>query len=315
MSMPQIVSQVGAQLGVEVDGRHSALFCMKDGFPIQLSETRHNNSKSLVGIIRFDDASQTETVQQALRNPAVEQTGLKSKAVKVEDGVVTLRWHSGITGYGKPQKLANQFASVLSSVKTVVKEPGLRCRQCNSSEVNAPLLINGVVDRLCPACIDLLAQQATAARQAYDAIPVRVPRMLLVTAVASLLGAGVWAGITSATNTMYWLVAIGIGAAIGWSTTKAAGKGGLPVQAVTVAATLASVLIGQCCFVGAMINQYALQQGAEPALLDVALAVPGVLFDGESIGDLLFALGGGLIGAMSAAARAAKPKLDVSVER
>lgn len=315
MSMPQIVSQVGAQLGVEVDARHSALFCMLDGFPIQLTETRQNNSKSLVGIIRFDDASQTELVQQALRSPAVEQTGLKSKAVKVEDGLVTLRWPSGITGYAKPQQVASQFASVLDSVKTVVKEPGLTCRTCGSSEVSAPLLVNGVVDRLCPACLDRLAQEAAAVQQAYDAIPLRVPRMLLVTTATALIGAGAWAGITAATNTMYWLVAIGIGAAIGWSTTRAAGRGGLPVQAVTVSATVASVLIGQCCFVGAMINQYALQQGADPALLDVALAVPGVMFDSESIGDLLFALGGGLIGAISAAARAARPKLNVSVER
>ncbi|MBN2360979.1 MAG: hypothetical protein JXR83_16100 [Deltaproteobacteria bacterium] len=315
MAMPQIVTRVAANMGLEGDPRHNALFCMKDGFPIQLCETSHNNTRQLVGIIRFDDASQSDAVVQALHNPAVEQSGLKHRAIKVEDGMITLRWTGGIAGYGKPQKVAGQFSSVLNTVKSVVKEPGLVCRRCGSTELDRPLLVNGVVDRLCPACVDQLALETAAVEQAYDAIPVRVPHLLLAAGATALLGAGLWAGITTATNSMFWLVAIGIGAAIGWATAKAAGKGGLAIQAVTVVATVASVLIGQCGFVGLAVYQYAVGQGADPDLLQVALAIPGVMFDPEAIGDLLFALGGGLVGAVYAAARAGKPRLGVSVER
>jgi hypothetical protein len=75
--------------------------------------------------------------------------------------------------------------------------------------------------------------------EAYEALPTRWGRAILVGGVLALVGAVLWDAVSCfGRNALFWLLAIAIGGVIGWGTTKAAGKGGRGVQFLAGAFTL-----------------------------------------------------------------------------
>jgi hypothetical protein len=175
------------------------------------------------------------------------------------------------------------------------------------------MLVDGVVDRVCPACLQRLTHEAKVASDRYDDLPMNLSLAVPAAAALALVGAVAWAALEIGTNRMYWLAAAGIGILIGWGTTRAAGKGGRPVQVLSAVFTVLSVLLGQLLFVAWHVNQQAKTEGMEIDWSAFAADSPAILKAGGS--DTVFALVAGLVGALSAIARASKPKLDVSVER
>jgi len=72
------------------------------------------------------------------------------------------------------------------------------------------------------------------------------------------------------------------------------------------------VLLGQLIYIGYYVHQ---QAGKESAVVDwgkFVLAAPNLLINTGT--DTLFAIGGGLVGALYAARKAGKPKMEVRVE-
>lgn len=314
MAKNAIYQELAQQLGLESAHKVTQLFAMKDGYPLQFFEKAEGNSRKMVAVLRYDEPSLDEDVKMALADPAIAQAGLKQKHWKVEAGLVQLFWPKGITGYPKAAQMAGQLSAVLERVKAVTRAPGMICRHCNQASIVGPSLVNGLVDRICQGCVAEAERAAGELQAAYDAKKVRVTAMLLAAATSALAGALIWAGVTVGTNRMFWMLAVGIGVGIGWVTVKAAGKGGRPVQAVVVLASLCSVFLGQFLFIAYLIDQEIAQSGQEAAWPEILQVVPQVLFGAESLGDLVFALVGGIFGAFTAASMAARPKLGVQVQ-
>jgi hypothetical protein len=169
-----------------------------------------------------------------------------------------------------------------------------------------------VVDRVCPACAERLQHEARQASARYDEAPLNLPLAVAAAAALAVAGGAAWAGIAIATHRVFWLVAIGVGLAIGWATTKAAGKAGRVVQVLGALATVISVLLGELFLVGYHVQQQARRRRPGGGLAPSSPPLPHPLQLG---GETLFALGGGLIGAWYAARLAARPTIEVRVEK
>jgi len=174
------------------------------------------------------------------------------------------------------------------------------------------MLLNDVVDRVCPSCIERLRHDVRRASQQYDDLPLNLPLAVMTAAVTAAVAALAWAGIAVATNRMFWAVAIGSGALIGYCTTRVVGRGGIAVQGVTGVFTVISVLLGQALFLAWQVHKHAQARGLKVDWKVFTAYIPSLLW--ADTGSTLFALGGGLLGAYYAVKRAAKPKLEVRVE-
>jgi hypothetical protein len=305
------IAAAGAKLGLS-STRAGLVFGLKDGYPVQLAARRTNNHEAVVEIIRYDDAARDQAVCQAIQASA-KAGGIKARQLKVGDGLVVYEHPRRLFGSLRADAVAAELEALLRAVKDAAPARPASCRLCRSSTGAEPMLLNGVVDRVCPSCVERLQHEAKITARQYESLPMNMPLAVLVAAILAVVSAAVWAAILIGTNRMYWAIAIGIGAVIGWGTTRAAGKGGLPVQVTGGLFTIASVLLGQVFFIAWLANKYAESRGTHIDWNAFAAAVPGLLW--ESGADTLFSLGGGLLGAFYAIRRAGKPKIEVSVER
>jgi hypothetical protein len=314
MGMPKIIGELAALLKMPVASQQNSVYSMVDGYPVQFFEAADGNSTLLWSIIRFDDPSKDALVMNAVsQSQSIAQTQLKPKHIEVAGGIVSVKWVKGITGYAKTEKILEQFVSVFNTVKSAVSGPGLKCRVCGVQEVSAPILVDGMVDRVCQACTDDIKKKSDEAQAAYDAIPVRMSYALITAAVLAVVGSAIWAASIIATQTMYWMIAILIGAGIGWATTKAAGKGARSVQVIVFTATVLSILVGMIFFIGYIVNAEAAKAGEQVNWIGFIVSIPAILM--ESLWDVAFSLGGGIVGAMTAASKAGRPDLTVKVDK
>ena len=314
MAMPKVIRELADRLEILAAPQQKSIYAMKDGYPIQFLETLKKNKTTLLGVIRFDDAAKDKLIRDSLsKDQTIKQSGLKIKNVDVTNGIITLNWVKGITGYPKTERILEQYKSVLESIKALVTGPGLKCRVCQSNSIDAPVLIDGVVDRVCHACIEKMQQEMTKLKAAYQALPTNYLLAVITAAVLVVVGAVVWSAIIISTHRMFWMLAVLIGAGIGWGTTKAAGKGGLPVQVVVFSGTLISILLGMIAYVGYLVQEEAVKAGGVVDWAEFFRNVPYFLMQVKE--DVLFSMGGALIGAFVAASKAAKPKLLMKIEQ
>lgn len=314
MAMPKIIRELASRLEIPVVPQQRSIYAMRNGFPVQFLETLKKNKTTLLGVIRFDEADKDKLIRDTLsKDQTIKQSGLKVHNIDVTNGVITLNWVKGITGYPKTERILGQYNSVLEGIKALVTGPGLKCRVCQSSSIDAPVLINGVVDRMCQACIEKMQQEMDKLKAAYQALPTNYLLAVITAVILVVVGAAVWSAIIISTHRMFWVLAVLIGAGIGWGTSKAAGKGGLPVQAIVFSGTLISILLGMIVYVGYLVQEEAVKTGGTVDWAEFFRNVPYFLLQIKE--DLLFSLGGALIGAIVAASKAAKPKLLMKVEQ
>ena len=235
------------------------------------------------------------------------------KKVEVASGLAIYRHAKPLFRSLGADRVAAQLGALLGAVKLAGPPPAAVCRLCGSTSGSDPVLINEIVDRVCPACVERLQHEAKLAAQRYEELPVNVPLATLTAAALAVVAALVWAGIAIATNRMFWLIAIGGGALIGWGTIRAAGRGGRVPKVLGAAFTVISVLLGQVLFVAYQFQKYAQSQGGTVNWNVFASKIPVILADLG--GDTLFALGAGLVGAFYAVRSAGKPRLEVTVEK
>lgn len=288
-------------------------FGEKDGVAVQMMEGRDGNSSAFVGILRWDKADRDGLVRERLKaSERLKEAGIKPSQVKIENGmaVYTLPFAFSI-GMPDADQLVKRMQALLNEIKTVVGEASRGCLVCGT-DVSEPALINNVVGRICPGCQEKARVEAKQLSEAYDAIPTRWFRAVLVGTVLMIVGAVVWDASIIYLERMYWILAIGIGIAIGWATTKAAGKGGLGVQVLSGTLTVLAVVGGMLVLFAVAALGQALENTASGS---VSLFPIFTSILSEAAGDLAFAGIGSLIGAVSAAQRAGKPKFDVAVEK
>jgi hypothetical protein len=231
----------------------------------------------------------------------------------VGDGVLVYRHHRTWFRSIPSATIVTELDALLTAVKLATAPPAAVCRLCGSTSGSTPILVNGVIDRVCPACIERLQHDVKRAMAQYDDQPANLPLAIIVAAVLALVTAVGWAVITVGTQRMFWVVAVGGGVLVGWGTTRAAGRGGRAVQVIGVVFTLLGVLLGEVLVLAYHVKEYAATRQFAVEWAEFARTVPHMLW--ASGGDTVFALGGGLVGAYYAARMAAKPKLEVKVDR
>lgn len=311
--MSDVVRQAGQQLGLDVQPGQTNLFGDLDGFLVQLLSVKDDNRvESIVAMIRHGQPEGADAVKEAISSADLAAIGIKSKDVTVDEDLVTIKISRGFVRRPDAEAVVQAFESVLDIVKSQVEPGEPICNGCEEAFGGPPILINGVVHRMCPSCVEDLHQAADEARAAYDALPLNLPLTIATAAILAVVGAAIWAGIAVGLSGMFWMVAIGIGALIGFGTSKAAGKGAVIVQVIGGAFTVISMLLGEVVTYGYYAQKAAAQEGFEIDWLMFLQATPEILM--ETPGDTAFALGGGLIGAFYAAKMGAKPNLAVDVE-
>lgn len=313
-SLADTVAQVGSRLGLKSVPDRKLAYGIRDGYLVEVACGRDGNTECIVEIIRHGDAARDPAVREAIgRSAEVTAKGVKPKRVKVEDGMVVHR--HPVIFFQRPgvDALAAEVEALLHAVQTASPPAPARCRVCGSDSGAEPVLLNGVVDRVCPACTERLQHEVRQAMERYDAAPLNLPLAVLTAAVLAGLGAIVWAGLAVATHRVFWFVAIGAGLLIGWGTTMAAGKRALPVQATAAVFTLVSVLLGELLLVGYHLQKQTQHSGQQVDWAAFATAAPNILW--RLGGETAFAVGGGLLGAWYATRMAARPKLEARVER
>lgn len=116
----------------------------------------------------------------------------------------------------------------------------------------------------------------------------------------AIAGAVVWALLLAYAEVQLWLLAIGIGWLVGQAAVRGAERMTDSLRVVVVLLTLGAVVVGQ-------LLGFTLQLNREAGILDFAFAME-LYFDNLDTfgGDLLFALGGGGMGAWVAATQSNK---------
>ena len=319
-NLSETVTEAGRALGLQ-GTQPTALalaapmaYGLKDGYPVQLVRGHDEGQECIVMIVRYDaperDAAVREAVAQA---PTVHDREITPSRVHVGDGVLVYRHHRNWFRSIPSQTIVAEFEALLTAVKLATTPPAAVCRLCGSTSGSTPILLNDVIDRVCPACVERMQHEVKRAMAQYDDQPANLPLATIVAAVLALVTAVGWAAVTVGTQRMFWLVAVGGGLLVGWGTTRAAGRGGRAVQVIGVVFTLIGVLLGEVLVMAYHVREYAATRQLVISWAEFARAVPHMLWRGG--GDTIFALGGGLVGAYYAARKAAKPKLEVKVEK
>ena len=308
-----VVGAAGRRLGLRTAQRPDIAYGVKDGYLVQVAAGNADGSACAVEIVRYVDATRDAAVRSAvLASDAVARGTIKPGHLQIGDGLAIHRRRRRLFRSVEADRVVNDVEALLASVKRACPSPPVACRLCGSTSGNEPMLLNDVVDRVCPSCIERLRHDVRRASQQYDDLPLNLPLAVMTAAVVAVVAALAWAGIAVATNRMFWGVAIASGALIGYCTTRAVGRGGVGVQCVTGLFTVISVVLGQALFLAWQVHKHAQTRGLKVDWKVFAGYVPSLLW--VDSGSTLFALGGGLLGAYYAVRKAAKPKLEVKVE-
>jgi hypothetical protein len=313
-SLADTVAQAGSRLGLKSMPDKQLAYGVRDGYLVELACGRNGNSDCIVEIIRHGDPARDAAVREAIgRSAEVASKGVKPRRVKVEDGLVIHRHPVVFFQRPRAEAVTGEVEALLRAVQTASAPAPARCRFCGGDGGAEPVLLNDVVDRVCPACAERMGHEVRQAIERYDAAPTNLPLAVLAAAILAVVGAIGWAGSAIATGRVFWLVAIGAGLLIGWGTTRAAGKGEPLTQGLGAAFTVASVLLGELLLVAYHVQQQARRASQRVDWVAFAASAPTILW--QLGGETLFALIGGLIGAWYATRWAARPKIEAQVEK
>jgi len=308
-----VVGEASRKLGLRTAQRPDIAYGVKDGYLVQVASGTADGGACAVEIVRYVDSSRDESVRSAVAaSEAVARGAIKSRDIQIGDGLAIHRRRRRLFRSVDAGAVVSDVDALVASIKRACPPPAAACRLCGSTSASEPMLLNDVVDRVCPSCIERLRHEVRRASQQYDDLPLNLPLAVSTAAITAAVAALAWAIIAVATNRMFWAVAIGSGALIGYCTTRVVGRGGIAVQGVTGLFTIVSVLVGQALFLAWQVHKHAQARGLVVDWKVFTKYVPSLLW--ADTGSTLFALGGGLLGAYYAVKKAAKPKLEVRVE-
>lgn len=301
---------IATALGLGRRSSSGAFFGEMDGFPAQLSMVQKGNYKHLVALLRFNAEGHDEDVKRALsESPELAVAGLKRKLVTSDADSVAISILPRIfLGLPAAEVVAGRVRAALEALKRAVPDNRKVCRECGAANAE-PAILRGKVDRVCGACSERLEQEAVEVQKAYAARPLNLPLGLAASLVAGAAGAAAYGGVMIATNSMYWVLAILTGVAVGWAAVKGSGKAGVVVQAMAGLVTVVSVLAGLLVFIGYLINKQVEANGSTVDWMAFVKHAPRLLW--ASGRDTIFSLAGGLLGALYAIRKAKPPSFTV----
>ena len=138
-----------------------------------------------------------------------------------------------------------------------------------------------------------------------ESLPVRWDRAIPAAIALTIVGTWVWGGLLILTGRMAWIIAIGIGAGIGWGVSLTAGQDNDAAKILAAGSTLMAVLIGQIWFLADLALKMAAEEGVAVEWMTFFGSLPDYFF-GEGFTDTLFAVGAGLLGAIYAIQRSTR---------
>ena len=107
------------------------------------------------------------------------------------DGVVLHRSPTELFRTVPADQVVEELDVLLGIVKAVCGPALVACRLCGSTSGSEPILLNRLIDRVCPACIGRLQHEAKRADEQSDALSLNLP-LAMLRAIA--IGSGVLVG-------------------------------------------------------------------------------------------------------------------------
>jgi len=302
-----LVDAMARALGLPQAGSGEVAYGVVDGFLVQVQLAERNGLTRIEVIVRYAGEGKEEELRRAPDDsPDVKASGIRFRHVQIDDTTATLGIFHEQLSFPEESVVLRRARAFLEVVKSVSAPEPATCRCCGSPSPEDPVLFGGVVDRVCPACIERLQHEEQLAAAEYQSRTANLPLGLVCAVLAGIVGGGLYGAVMIATNYMYWALAIVTGAMVGFAATVGAGKGGLAVQAIAMAVTIGSVLAG---LLGFLAYQLDAQAGAAGATVDWRRFIaesPDLLLATPL--STLFSLCGGLIGAWTAIRLARHPK-------
>ena len=255
----ELLASVAASLGlkqIEPDGVACGLV---DGFPTQLALTEGKSIRVLFRHAREDN--DIELRAAIAQSPEVKASGLKLALVAVRCGTVTLLITDGLVRVPSQEVILLRMRAVLQVLAAVSTAPAPTCRLCGSETGAEPVLWDGIVDLVCPACVARVEEDAQQAAAEYRSRAANWPLGFLCAISAGAVGAVLHAGVMTWTGRMFWVLTIVSGVMVGVGAAIGAGKGGPAVQAMAAIVTVVSVLAGELGYFAYQLNQIVTARG------------------------------------------------------
>jgi hypothetical protein len=293
-------------LGLSQVGPGGVMYGVVDGHLGQIRLVGRRNNQSIELLFRHAGEGKEDALKRALLDsPDARASGIKAKHLAIDGKTVRLTIPQGLLNLPDEAVVLSRGRAVLAALKLVSSPEPQTCRSCGSASQAEPVVVKGVVDRVCSSCIERMDEETRMAAAEYES---RSPNLLLGLAFALAAGAAggaLYGGVMIATNQMLWILAILTGVMVGYAAMKGAGKGGPIVQGIAAAVTVVSVLAGLLGFIGYQAHQHAVAKGN---IIDWSVFLslsPRILVDAGQ--DSIFSLAGGLFGAVYAIRRIRNP--------
>jgi hypothetical protein len=300
-----------------------------DGLLLQVQWCGENGSMLSV-LIRFSAGQDLERVRAALVADASLDTlpgkgsarnKTKIEAVKtvyvgaVPEFVLTdgaLCWRrSFVWKSPKPEEVRGWVERLLGALQRAGLRHDPLCEDCRQRSVDNYVLVDGIPVRLCTSCQQARSSAGDMAERSYEMKEANYARGLLFAAGGVVAGALVWAALAVATQRMFALIGIGIGALVAFAYKVGAGKVDVSGRAIAAVLSVVSVILGDVVFVAWMIARERPDIGFN---LAIGLAA-SIGMHTENPRDAIFALLCGVGGAWMAVSALQKPQFVPKIEQ
>jgi hypothetical protein len=282
-------------------------------------------------LIRFPHTPDLERLREALiQDPALDALpgkGAARRKIELESQAKQLvRWNSRPEFLLAPGSLmwrrtfslsAPKSAQVQAWVEALIESvarvtPGFegRCETCGAGQARRYVVVDEMPTLMCSTCQQRLRTEGELAERTYETSEAAHLNGLLLGLLAAVAGAGAWAALAVATQRIFAVAAMGIGALVAWAYRQGAGRLDPAGRVLGVALTVVSVAMGEMLLYSIWISQgnpelgFQLETGFF-AYLDTWVRTPA-----EEAMPLIFSL----LGAWVAAKALEKPKLAVKIE-
>jgi hypothetical protein len=260
-SLKDTIEGAGRRSGLHVRPDRKTAFGVKNGYLVQLLYRRHPNhewTEWVSEIIRHGDRRQAGLVRVAIHDsPGLAAAGIEARNVDVGDGIVIHKHARPFFRSLSDEAVACTTDALLRVVMGACPAMPETCRLCGGGGAAEPILLDEIVDRVCPSCLERLRHDATQARERYVKLSLNLPLAVLTGAVLAVVGAILWAGLAVLRDRPTGYGAFFAGMLIGWGASRAVGKRGPATQTLVVIFTLLSVLLGNVLFDAYRAHTYA----------------------------------------------------------
>jgi hypothetical protein len=255
-----LLASVAASLGLKQIEPDGVACGFVDGFPTQLALTE--GKKSIRVLFRHAGEDNDIELRAAIaQSPEVKASGLRLPLVAVSCGTVTLLITDRFVRVPSEEVILLRMRAVLQVLAAVSTAPAPTCRLCGSETGAEPVLWDGIVDLVCPACVARVEEEAQQAAAEYRSRAANWPLGFVCAISVGAVGAVVHVSVITVTGRMFWAPTIVTGMMVGVAALIGTGKGGLAVQAMAAIVTVVSVLAGELGYFAYGLNHIVTAQG------------------------------------------------------